>query len=159
LPVGASGSADGPTQRIRDGGNQPLPGEEAWVVGEQRSSGERKDTLANLPADTDIKTLACAIKARRSCGQAHQRRKEELGLGPFEGRSWTGLHRHALPSMIAYAFLQHRRLDRAKQGKPRFLAAAPAEPARHPDGHRRSAHTAAPAPQMPPLPTMDQTTA
>jgi hypothetical protein len=36
--------------------------------------------------------------------------KEELGLDHFEGRSWQGLHRHALMTMIAYAFLQHRRL-------------------------------------------------
>src|SRR5436190_4756563 len=34
----------------------------------------------------------------------------ELGLDHFEGRSWQGLHRHALMTMIAYAFLQHRRL-------------------------------------------------
>jgi SRSO17 transposase len=27
-----------------------------------------------------------------------------------KGRSWQGLHRHALMTMIAYAFLQHRRL-------------------------------------------------
>ncbi|TWI53197.1 transposase, partial [Bradyrhizobium japonicum] len=31
--------------------------------------------------------------------------KEELGLDHFEGRSWQGLHRHALMTMIAYAFL------------------------------------------------------
>jgi hypothetical protein len=29
--------------------------------------------------------------------------KEELGLDHFEGRSWHGLHRHALMTMIAYA--------------------------------------------------------
>src|SRR5260370_3171274 len=29
--------------------------------------------------------------------------KEELGLDHFEGRSWQGLHRHALMTMIAYA--------------------------------------------------------
>jgi hypothetical protein len=28
----------------------------------------------------------------------------------IEARSWQGLHRHALMTMIAYAFLQHRRL-------------------------------------------------
>ena len=44
------------------------------------------------------------------CEQAHQQLKEELGLDHFEGRSWTGLHRHALMTMIAYAFLQSRRL-------------------------------------------------
>jgi hypothetical protein len=34
----------------------------------------------------------------------------EGGTRSFEGRSWHGLHRHALMTMIAYAFLQHRRL-------------------------------------------------
>ena len=109
--------ADGPTQRIRDKGNQHLPGEEAWVVGEHRSSGERKYYLSNLPADADLRTLASAIKARWSCEQAHQQMKEELGLDHFEGRSWTGLHRHALLTMIAYAFLQRRRLKQAKREK------------------------------------------
>jgi SRSO17 transposase len=39
------------------------------------------------------------------CEQAHQQLKEELGLDHFEGRSWQDLHRHALMTMIAYAFL------------------------------------------------------
>src|SRR5262249_32440256 len=66
--------------------------------------------LATLPAKTDLSTLATTIKARWVCEQAHQQMKEELGLDHFEGRSWQGLHRHALMTMIAYAFLQHRRL-------------------------------------------------
>ena len=41
--------------------------------------------------------------------QAHQQMKEELGLDHFEGRSWSGLHHHALLTMIAFAFLQHLR--------------------------------------------------
>ena len=99
--------ADGPPQRILDKGQQHLPGEEAWLIGEWRSSGERKYYLSNLPTDTDILTLAATIKARWLCEQAHQQMKEELGLDHFEGRSWHGLHRHALMTMIAYAFLQH----------------------------------------------------
>jgi hypothetical protein len=43
--------------------------------------------------------------------------KEELGLDHFEGRSWQGLHRHALTTMIAYAFLQHQRLKQTKREK------------------------------------------
>jgi SRSO17 transposase len=121
--------ADGPPQRIWDGGAQHMPGEEAWVVGEHRASGERKYYLSNLPADTDLKGLAAAIKARWICEQAHQQMKEELGLDHFEGRSWTGLHRHALMTMIAYAFLQHRRLAQAKRGKKRLRTTTPAEPA------------------------------
>jgi hypothetical protein len=51
------------------------------------------------------------------CEQAHQQPKEELGLDHFEGRSWQDLHRHALMTMIAYAFLQHRRLAQAGRKK------------------------------------------
>jgi SRSO17 transposase len=109
--------ADGPTQRIREMGGQHMPGDEAWLIGERRSSGERKYYLSNLPIDTPIKALASTIKARWVCEQAHQQLKEELGLDHFEGRSWHGLHRHALMAMIAYTFLQHRRLAAAKRGK------------------------------------------
>jgi SRSO17 transposase len=63
------------------------------------------------------RTLAATIKARWVCEQAHQQLKEELGLDHFEGRSWQGLHRHALMTMIAYAFLQYRRLATARRKK------------------------------------------
>jgi SRSO17 transposase len=98
-------------------GNSICPVEEVWLVGEHRSSGERKYDLSNLPADTPLKTLAGAIKARWVCEQAHQQLKEELGLDHFEGRSWQGLHRHALMTMIAFAFLQARRLKAAGRKK------------------------------------------
>src|SRR5204863_1474426 len=94
-----------------------LPGDEVWLVGEHRASGERKYYLSNLPAETPLEELAATIKARWVCEQAHQQMKEELGLDHFEGRSWTGLHRHALMTMIAYAFLQSRRLTAAGRKK------------------------------------------
>ena len=111
--------ADGPPQRIGDKGMQHMPGEEVWLVGERRASGEQKYYLANLPAEAGLKTLAATIKARWVCEQAHQQLKEELGLDHFEGRSWRGLHRHALMAMIAYAFLQHHRLAAASERKKR----------------------------------------
>ena len=137
--------ADGPPQRIRDKGQQHLPGDEAWLIGEHRMSGEKKYYLANLPAKTDLRTLAATIKARWICEQAHQQLKEELGLDHFEGRSWQGLHRHALMTMIAYAFLQHRRLATAKRKKKstgRHLN-RPCQPSARPSSnssldHRRS---------------------
>jgi SRSO17 transposase len=73
--------ADGSPQRIKDKTHQHLPGEQAWLIGEHK---------------TDLRTLAATIKARWVCEQAHQQLKEELGLDHFEGRSWQGLHRHAL---------------------------------------------------------------
>ena len=71
-------TADGPPQRIRDKGQQDLSGDEAWLIGEHRASGEKKYYLANLPAATDLRTLAATIKARWICEQAHQQLKEEL---------------------------------------------------------------------------------
>ena len=118
--------ADGAPQRIGDAGAQHMPGEEAWLVGEHRSNGERKYYLSNLPADTSIKEVAGAIKARWICEQAHQQLKEELGLDHFEGRSWTGLHRHALMTMMAYAFLQTQRL--AQAGRKKRVSAPPPQP-------------------------------
>jgi SRSO17 transposase len=76
-----------------------------------------RDYLANLPAATNLRTLAATIKARWICEQAHQQLKEELGLDHFEGRSWQGLHRHALMTMLAFAFLQYRRLKTARGEK------------------------------------------
>ncbi len=146
--------ADGPPQRIRDKGQQHLPGDEAWLIGEHRTSGERKYYLANLPATTDLRTLAATIKARWICEQAHQQMKEELGLDHFEGRSWQGLHRHALMTMIAYAFLQHRRLKTARREKKNQRSTAAANFAsrasRHSQALRSTTATAVPA-----LPKMD----
>lgn len=143
--------ADGPTQRIGSMGNQHLPGEEVWLVREQRASGERKYHLSNLPAEAKLKDLAGAIKARWICEQAHQQMKEELGLDHFEGRSWTGLHRHALMTMMAYAFLQSRRLAAAgRKKKNRLPAAAPhdaGDPAGHP-GPPQQAITTQPMPSL-----------
>ena len=100
--------------RVGDGktwaNNRHLPGDEVWLVGEWRSSGERKYYLSNLPPRTSLRALATAIKARWVCEQGHQHLKQELGLGHFEGRSWTGLHRHALMTCMAFAWLQHLRL-------------------------------------------------
>ncbi len=77
--------------------------------------------------NASLQELAATIKARWVCAQAHQQMKEELGLDHVKGRSWTGLHRHALMTMIALCFLQHLRLQEGGKGK---------EP--DPPGHHRS---------------------
>lgn len=98
--------ADGPRAPIT---NYHLPGEEVWLIAEFRSD-ETKYYFSNLPTSTSLKRVVSAIKARWSCEQMHQQMKEELGLDHFEGRSWHGLHHHAVLCMIAFAFLQHVRL-------------------------------------------------
>jgi SRSO17 transposase len=139
--------ADGPA----DARGRHLPGDEAWLVGEHRASGERKYYLSDLPTDASLETLAALIKARWVCEQLHQQLKDELGLDHFEGRSWRGLHHHALLCLLAFAFLQHLRLGGKKtRRRERARTAAPAEPARRPAAHRGRAHPR--APELPALP-------
>jgi SRSO17 transposase len=142
--------ADGHKHRMLDNRMQCMPGEEVWLVGERRSTGEQKFYVSNLPADATLKVLAATIKARWVCEQAHQQLKEELGLDHFEGRSWTGLHRHALMTMIAYAFLQSRRLTAAGRKKKSRGTTATAEHAGRPASHPRHPRTAS-TPTMPAL--------
>ena len=148
--------------RIGDGpvwGNKRhLPGAEVWLVGEWRSSGERKYYLSNLPPRTSLRALVGAIKARWVCEQAHQQLKGELGLGHFEGRSWTGLHRHALMTCIAYAFLQHlrlaehRRSDRGEKVGPSVgTASQPKSARRAPRRDQQVVGAPHPAPSVPAL--------
>lgn len=127
------------------GNNRHLPGQDVWLLGEWRSSGERKYYLSNLPPRTAVRALVAAIKARWVCEQAHQQLKGELGRGHFEGRSWTGLHRHALMTCIAYAFLQHLRLagqprtGREKNQPAHARSTAAAQPAGRAPRHHRPA--------------------
>ena len=100
-----------------------LLGDEVWLVGERRSSGEQKYYLSNLPADTPLDELAATIKARWVCEQAHQQLKEELGLDHFEGRRWRGLHHHALLTLISFAFLSRPARRRLGVGDVRALRA------------------------------------
>jgi SRSO17 transposase len=139
--------ADGPVAA----GGRHLPGDEAWLVGERRVSGERKYYLSNLPADASLEALAALIKARWACEQAHQQLKDELGLDHFEGRSWRGLHHHALLCRLALAFLQHLRLGGKKRRRSASTrTAADAEPAGDPAAHPGRAHPRAAA--LPALP-------
>src|SRR3712207_1385527 len=115
--------------------------------------GERKSYLASHPAGTPLRTLAATIEARWVREQAHRRMEEELGLDHFEGRSWAGLHHHALMVLVAFPFLQHLRLRRSGQrGKNlRHRSAASPDLARRPPRAAGSARHLRPTamPQMP----------
>ena len=83
----------------------------AWFNG-RCSISARSTTASGRPG-------AARSRSFDDAGQSAQ--IAELGLDQFEGRSWRGLHRHALMAMIAYAFLQHLRLAAAsgkKESRP-----------------------------------------
>jgi SRSO17 transposase len=128
-------------------GRRRLPGAAAWLVCERRSTGEVKYYLTNHPASTPTAQVVRAIKARWSCEQGHQQLKEELGLDHFEGRSWLGLHHHALLTMISFAFLQHLRLQAAASTAPtpsEKKTASGSRPARSPAAARVAHHSSSP---------------
>lgn len=124
--------ADGPKRS----NGQRQPGEEVWLIGERRAGGACKYYLSNFPASATRKQLAATLKARWVCEQGHQQMKQELGLDHFEGRSWHGLHHHALLVMIAYAFAQHLRVAEKKGARRKTRAAT--HPARRAAPTRRN---------------------
>jgi SRSO17 transposase len=133
---------------------------EEWTRDPARCSGERKYHLTTHPEGTSLRALAAAIKARWVCEQAHQQLKEELGLDHYEGRSWAGLHHHALLTQIAFAFLQHLRLRDAsvalrRRGEKAGTTRRATAYADAPD--RTTAHRAVPARRRTPLPDVPRT--
>jgi SRSO17 transposase len=131
--------------RVRVGDGPPrgdlhhLPGEAAWLVGEERADGERRYYLTNHPPGTPLRALVGALKQRWACEQLHQQLKEELGLDHFEGRRWRGLHHHALLTLISFAFLQHLRLRASQRRAGGKNQAAPRRGAARADAPRRAA--------------------
>ena len=52
-------SAGAQTQRISDKGQQHLPGDETWLIGEQRASGKKKYYLASQPRRDEPAYSSC----------------------------------------------------------------------------------------------------
>jgi SRSO17 transposase len=88
--------------------------EAIWLLVEEQADGTIKYALSNLPADTSCRKAVRLWKSRWPVEQGYQLLKEELGLDHFEGRTWRGLHHHALMTLICFAFLQNERLRENK---------------------------------------------
>jgi hypothetical protein len=112
---------------VAQGRHLPSP-KPYWLVAERRKNGEIRYYVSNLPAKATLLRLARQIKGRWVCEPAHQQLKQELGLDHFEGRSWAGLHHHVVLTLIAFAFLQYRRLAGKKSRSSLGLRLSPACP-------------------------------
>jgi SRSO17 transposase len=89
---------------------------ECWLLAEW-PPGEPEPTdywLSTLPADTPIKTLVRLAKIRWRIEHDYRELKTGLGLTHFEGRSWTGWHRHVTLASAAHLFLTELRLTSPK---------------------------------------------
>lgn len=87
------------------------PGEEVWLVCEQREHEKRpyRYWLSNLPPRTSLRALVRLAKLRWRVERDYQDLKGEVGLDHYEGRSWRGFHHHAALCCAAHAFLALRR--------------------------------------------------
>jgi SRSO17 transposase len=97
---------------------------DCWLIAEwpPGEPGPVKYWLSNMAADTALKTMVRLGKIRWRIEHDYRELKTGLGLDHFEGRSYTGWHRHVTLVVLAQAFCTLLRLDPALGPK----AAAPA---------------------------------
>jgi SRSO17 transposase len=92
-------------------GDGSLP--EAWLIAEW-PPGEPEPVkywLSNMDAGTPLKTMVRLGKTRWRIEHDYRELKTGLGLDHFEGRSYTGWHRHVTLVVLAQAFCTLLRLD------------------------------------------------
>jgi len=104
--------------RIRPAGHR-IPRDEdgvlpvRWLIAQWPAETDQpvKYWLSSLPADTTPTELVRLGKIRWRIEHDYRELKTGLGLDHFEGRSWTGWHRHVTLVTAAHLFLTSLRLD------------------------------------------------
>ncbi|MBW7657096.1 transposase, partial [Hydrogenophilus thermoluteolus] len=66
--------------------------------------------LCTLPETYSLTQLVHTVKMRWRIERDYRERKQEVGLGHYEGRNWRGFHHHATLTIAAYGFLLLQRL-------------------------------------------------
>ena len=117
-----------PIRRAKDRGEETLLIE--WPEGEAEPT---KYWLSTLPKRTSLRKLVDIAKMRWRIERDYQDLKQEIGLGHYEGRGWTGFHHHATLCIAAYGFLVSERETIPPSGPA--CARSLAKPAL-PDGYR-----------------------
>src|SRR5512143_2653106 len=93
------------------------------LIGEQTTEGKRKYYWSNFGPKVALDRLVEYAHRRHWVERYHEEAKGLLGWDQYQGRLWTGFHRHAVSVMLAYSFLvwqewQHRQ-ERSRPGRPR----------------------------------------
>ena len=102
--------ADGPKHRVFDKGVERMPGDEVWILGERRSSGEQKYYISNLPADVSclddddrLRLLSISTPHRSRRGKKKlQAPRHNRACRPSDKPSSTsscGLHQYDAPAV------------------------------------------------------------
>jgi SRSO17 transposase len=99
------------SRHIPHGDDGSLP--EAWLIAEWPPNTPEpvKYWLSNMTSTTPLRTLVRLGKIRWRIEHDYRELKHGLGLDHFEGRSFTGWHRHVTLVVLAQAFCTLLRLD------------------------------------------------
>jgi SRSO17 transposase len=86
---------------------------DCWLLAEWPPDADEPTDywLSNLPADTPVAELVRLAKIRWRIEHDYRELKTGLGLDHFEGRSFTGWHRHVTLAALAQAFCTLLRND------------------------------------------------
>ena len=104
-----------------------------WLIGELASDGKRRYSGSNFGPEVAVERLVEYAHRRHWVERFHEEAKGLLGWDQYQGRLWSGFHRHAVAVMLAYSYLVWRewqeRQDRARRGRPRRAFSPSAGPA------------------------------
>lgn len=107
-----------------------------WLIGELASDGKRRYYWSNFGPEVAVGRLMEYAHRRHWVERFHEEAKGLLGWDQYQGRLWSGFHRHAVAVMLAYSYLVwrewHERQDRARRGRPRRAFSPSAGPAPYP---------------------------
>ncbi len=124
--------------------SEPYP--EEWLLIEWPAE-ETEPTqywLSTLPARIRRTALVNLAKHRWIIERDYQELKQELGLGPYEGRGWRGFHHHATLCIAAYGSLGAERSRVSPSARTGRLQLRPPRipPHDQPRGSPRTSRTA-----------------
>ena len=83
-----------------------MPGPDLWLVfRRQIDTGDLKAFLSNAPVETSLATFVWLSGMRWPIETCFEDGKQELGLGDYQTRSWTGWHHHMTLCILAHFLL------------------------------------------------------
>lgn len=114
-------------------------GPDVWLIlRRDPESGEPKAFLSNAPATLTPTRLITVSGMRWPIEQIFEVAKQQLGMGDYEVRSWSGWHHHMTLSILAHFFLVRlqRRLKKSPAAEPGAGLPAAERPAAHAGPYR-----------------------
>ena len=97
-----------------------------WLIGQRSGRGaseERKYFWSNFGPQARLAQMVEYAHRRHWVERYHEEAKELLGWDQYQGRLWSGFHRHAVSVMLAHSFLVwqewQQRQEQTRPGRPR----------------------------------------